>query len=269
MSLLYDQAPVERQQVRIDYGPTVRSVGTREWLCAGPYCWPVESSTLKLTVNLLLEGTSTVNRHVYVERWVRYRARLKDASSNGTDPPTLITVTDDIIQKLRSHPDCRHNQMQSGLRFWDHGLRRAYLWWGVEGPLCIQWLLTAADNDKLRSLPTWAGMYPPLAPGCGQVENLFAFSNVRRRGVATQFAYGMYEQARENGLRELVTHIHEGNLAACGWAGRTGWNPYGTITQYRFAWPVVRGRSVFLHSSHNVPEVSSPVNQEAGVPALG
>jgi GNAT superfamily N-acetyltransferase len=268
MSLLYDQASAGRQQVSIVHGSTSPPVGVREWLCAGPYCWRLRSTTLKLIANLLFETASTVNSHVHVTRWIRYRTRLADASSKTADPPTLISVTDHIIQKLRNHPDCRHNQLQSGLRFWDHGLRRAYLWWGAEGPLCIQWLLTEADNEKLRSLPIWAGMYPPLAPGCAQVENLFALSNVRRRGVATQFAYGMYEKAREHGLRELITHIHESNVAACGWAARTGWNAYGTITQYQFAWPALRGRSVFLHS-HHVPHLSSSVSQEAGVHARG
>src|SRR5947207_10158540 len=84
----------------------------------------------------------------------------------------------------------------------------------------------------------------------GQVENLYAFSTARRRGVATQFEYALYHEARRVGLRELVTHIHEANAAARGWAERTGWRPYGTITRYQLDVRALGAYAIFLHASN-------------------
>jgi hypothetical protein len=57
----------------------------------------------------------------------------------------------------------------------------------------------------------------------------------------------MYEEARRAGLGEIITHIHESNTAACGWAERTGWQSYGTITRYHADVPGLRNRGFFLH----------------------
>jgi len=92
-------------------------------------------------------------------------------------------------------------------------------------------------------------MYPPLVANVGQVENLYAFSTARRKGVATQFEYALYHEARRAGLRELVTHIHEANAAARGWAERTGWRPYGAITRYQLDVQGLGAYAVYLHSS--------------------
>lgn len=185
-------------------------------------------------------------RRLDASRWVRYRIDLTDAL-----PPapgvSLTAVTDEIIERLRRHPDCGENQLKSGLRFWELGLQRAYVWMGDDGPRCIQWLLTHADAPRLPGLGDWAGMYAPLSPDVGQVENLFAFSTARHKGVASRFEYALYREARGIGLRRLVTHIHEGNAAARAWADRTGWRRCGTITRYEMNLPGLRARSVYVH----------------------
>jgi hypothetical protein len=180
------------------------------------------------------------------ERWVRYRI---DLAGVPPAPPgvRLTPVTDRFIQRLKTHVDADQNQLKSGLRFWEHGLRRAYVWCDESGPLCMQWLLMRADNALLRTLPEWAGMYPPLATGWGQVENLFAFSTARRKGVATHFEYALYHVARDLGLSGLVTHIAETNEPARGWAARAGWEAYGVIARYRLDLPVVRSLPLYLH----------------------
>lgn len=217
-----------------------------EWLCVGRYCSRARPLVRTSATSFFALARAVFAGRVLTERWIRYAIDLTDT------PPVppgvhLTPVTDDVIRALREHPDRVQSQLASGLRFWDHGLRRAYVWIDEEGPLCIQWLLTTADNARLRALPDWAGMYPPLPPGVGQVENLFAFSTARRKGVATQFEHALYETARQVGLRQLITHIHEGNSAARGWADRTGWRAYGTITRYQLDFPGVRARSAFLH----------------------
>jgi GNAT superfamily N-acetyltransferase len=242
----------------------------REWLCVGPFCCEATSVRGASAGAVLRLVRRALRSRVKLERWIRYDIELAHT------PPApagvhLTPVTDEIIRALRTHPDHSHNQLRSGFKFWDHGLRHAYIWIGEDGPLCIQWLLTPApDNPRLHTLAEWAGMYPPIPRGQGQVENLFAFSNVRKKGVATQFEYALYEEARRAGIGRLITHIHEANGAARGWAARTGWRAYGTITRYLLDLPGLRGCSVYVHrtdegladsvsSAEDVARTSSPV----------
>jgi len=185
-------------------------------------------------------------RHVLRQRWIRYEIDLAD-----TPPPPphvrLTRVTDPIIGELRQRPDRAETNLKAGLRFWDEGLRRAYIWLGADGPLCIQWLLLPEDNSQLRRLSDWSGMYPPLPRGTGQVDHLFAFSAARLASVSTEFAYALYDEARRAGVETLITHIHESHRVARTWAEGAGWRRYGTITRHHLGWPARRTLSVYVH----------------------
>lgn len=218
----------------------------REWICAGTSAWSCSPGLARLTARLGAWAHGLSSERVLRERWIRYRIDLHDV------PPVpegvcLKPITDQFIRCLKTHVDHEQNQLRSGLRFWEHGLRRAYAWSDESGPLCMQWLLTRPDNALLRTLPEWAGMYPPLQRGWGQVENLFAFSTARRKGVATQFEYALYHVARDLGLSGLITHIAEDNQAARGWADRAGWRAYGVIARYRVDLPLLRSLPFYLH----------------------
>ena len=185
---------------------------------------------------------------VEVDRWVRYTIALGDTPASSPEV-ALQPVTDAIMADLRNHPDRNERQLRSGFRFWDRGLRRAFIWQLDGGPACVQWLLLPDDIRALHSLGEWSGMYAPLPERCGQVENLFAFSTARRKGVATQFEYALFAAARQMGLVGLVTHIHEQNVAARGWADRTGWREYGVIARYHADFPGLRGFNVCVHTN--------------------
>jgi hypothetical protein len=230
-----------------------------DWLCTGAQRWRVSPSAAKIS-DFGLQMLSGVTSRVASDVWVRYYIDLANTPP-APSGVSLLPVTETIIGELRNHPDCEQNQLRSGFRFWDYGLKRAFVWLDEEGPLCVQWLLTETDNDRLRHLPMWGGMYPPISKAYGQVENLFAFSTARRKGVASQFEFMMYEQARRLELLALVTHIHVGNTAAHGWAERTGWIPYGTIRRYTLDAPGVRGRPVYVHrAQQSVPSSRRPTN---------
>lgn len=218
----------------------------REWICVGTTAWASPAPVTRAAARLAAWGHEVSKTRVIRERWIRYRIDLTDAlpPRNGV---RLTPISEGFIQSLKTHVDHDQNQLKSGLRFWEHGLRRAYVWCDESGPLCLQWLLTRADNALLRTLPEWAGMYPPLEAGWGQVENLFAFSTARRKGVATHFEYALYHVARDLGLGGLVTHIAESNEPARGWATRSGWEAYGVIARYRLDVPLVRSHPVYLH----------------------
>jgi hypothetical protein len=210
--------------------------------------------------SLLRLAHAAFPRQVLAQRWIRYQIDLAD-----TPPPPphvrLTRVTDAIIGELRQRPDRAETNFKAGLRFWDEGLRRAYIWIGHEAPVCIQWLLLPEDNRRLRRLSEWAGMYPPLSRGMGQVEHLFAFAAARLASVTTDFAYALYYEARRAGVETLIMHIHESHQAARAWAEGAGWRRYGTITRHQLGWRARRMLSVYLHRDE------APRRGEATAPA--
>ncbi|MFI5235123.1 MAG: GNAT family N-acetyltransferase [Gemmatimonadales bacterium] len=216
-----------------------------EWLCVGPYCWEATPALLAFAAATLHALAAVIPTRVRVRRWARYRVDLDQAPPPPDIP--LTPVTEELLPLLEEHAGVDADQLNSGLRFWRHGLRRAYVWLGEDGPRCVQWLLTRPDAPQLRTLEAWAGMYPPLRPQWGQVENLFTFPAARQKGVATQFEYALYREARRAGVSRLLTHIYEQNSAARGWADRTGWRQCGNITRYEFDLPGLRRSSVCLH----------------------
>ena len=218
----------------------------REWLCVGPVCCRARAPLRVAVTGVLRLARAAFPRHVLRQRWVRYEIDLAGAPA---PPPhvRLTRVTDSIIGELRQRPDRAETNLKAGLRFWDEGLRRAYIWLGQDGPLCIQWLLLPEHNRQLRRLSDWAGMYPPLPRGMGQVDHLFAFSAARLASVTNDFAYALYDEARRAGVQTLITHIHESHGVARAWAEDAGWRRYGTITRHHLGWPARRTLSVYVH----------------------
>jgi hypothetical protein len=214
-----------------------------------------------VVTGLLRLARAAFPRHVVRQRWIRYEI---DLAATPPAPPHvhLVRVTDPIIDSLRQRPDRAETNFKSGLRFWEEGLRRAYIWIGQDGPLCVQWLLLPEDNRQLRRLSEWAGMHPPLPPGTGQVENLFAFSAARLSSVTTDFTYALYDEGRRAGLRTLVTYIHESDRGARAWVEGTGWRRYGTITRHQLGWPGMLARSVYLHSDEAPRRAEEPGTAE-------
>lgn len=224
------------------------------WICVGHTPVRVSSTVCRVARSACRVAATLSHRRVDSDAWVRYQIRLSDAPAAPPDVH-LTPLTEGMVDRLRGHADHEANQLRSGLRFWDHGLRHAYLWMAGDDPLCVQWLLTPDDEPRMRTLPVWSGMYPPLSPGCGQVENLYTFSGVRRKGVATQFEHALFQLARRAGLTYLTTHIHEGNAAARAWADRTGWEAFGSITRVHVDLPWMRTRSLCVHDVAPLPAI--------------
>src|SRR5690242_10316222 len=193
-----------------------------EWLCFNRVFCPAPAPVRLAATGMLRLVRTAFPRRVLRQRWIRYRIDLADTPR---PPPhvRLTRVTDAIIAALRERPDRAETTFKSGLRLWDAGLRRAYIWMGPDGPLCVQWLLLPEDRRQLRRLKEWTGLYPPLPRGTGQADNLFAFAAARLASVATDFQYALYDEARRAGLQTLVMHIHESHRSARAWAEGAGW----------------------------------------------
>jgi hypothetical protein len=233
-----------RDLQRHRYAPMTHD--SRDWLCLGRACCRARTPLRLAVTGLLRLARAAFPRHVLRQRWIRYEVDL--AATPAAPPHVHLTrVTDPIIASLRQRPDRAETNFKLGLRFWDEGLRRAYIWISQNGPLCMQWLLLPEDNRQLRRLSEWAGMHPPLPRGTGQVDHLFAFAAARLSSVCTDFAYALYDEARRAGLQTLVTHIHESDRGARAWAEGTGWRRFGTITRHQLGWPGTFARSVYVH----------------------
>src|SRR5437588_338833 len=113
--------------------------------------------------------------------------------------------------------------------------------------LAVTGLLRPEDYRQVRRLREWAGLYSPLQPGTGQVDNLFAFAAARLSSVAMDFEYALFDQARRAGLHALVMHIHESHRVARAWAEAAGWRGFGTITRHQPGWSGLFARSVYGH----------------------
>lgn len=219
---------------------------TTEWLCFGRTFCPAPAPVRVAATGVLRLARAAFPRRVLRQRWIRYRIDLADTPQPPADV-RLTRVTDPIIGELRRRPDRAETTFKSGLRLWDEGLQRAYIWIGPDGPLCMQWLLLPEDRRHLRRLKEWAGLYPPLPRGTGQADNLFAFAAARLTSVATDFQYALFDEARRAGLQTLVMHIHESHSAARAWAEGAGWRRFGTVTRHHLGWLGVLARSVYVH----------------------
>ncbi len=215
-----------------------------DWLFVGTMCRPIGRGTAAVLCKAVSAVKSVLRARAPMEKWRRYRLDLNGASSS---PVLLVPLTEELMTVLRTHPDREH--LVTTFHFWDTGFRTAFVWMENDRALCIQWLVTATENSLLPKLGEWSGLYPPLPPRTGQVEGLYTFTDSRRKGVATDFAFAMNVRAQSLGLEELVTHILEANESARKWAQRTGWTESGTITRLQLDLPGLRNIPICVHCS--------------------
>lgn len=228
--------------------PSLRSESRANWICTNKHCIPLAPLTAK-TINHIGNTVKQVLKNkLKQETWIRYELSLTESHASLVRQ-NIFPITDAVISQLQEHPWQERPQLLAALRYWKHGLRNAYIWKEDEKPLCFQWLFTHRDNPRLRDLPRWAGMYPPLKAHEGQVENLIVLpAGLRYPGrVSILFAHTIFSIAYEYGIRRLITHIHEDNVAAQRWAHRTGWTSYGTIQRYELDVKSLRSRPLYLH----------------------
>lgn len=239
----------------------------RSWIAAGPVSIPLPrawSAWLERAVGEARSGTPVAGR-VVVQRWARLSIALPRPSETqaagareGFGPASEAEV-----QRWRMEGDRDAPQLRSAFRFWDHGLRRVFAWRTREGARAVVWVLTARDNARLRRLPGWAAMYPPLPADALQLENLFVFSDARARGAATSLVQGVFAWGASRGMRRAFTHIADRNAPALSHAARVGWTRYGTIARLQLDVPGLRRAALFLHLAGGGAG-DAPVSEPAG-----
>lgn len=196
--------------------------------------------------------------------WIRYRLTLSDETlANAPTPARLSPINDALIDRLSRPPLHDLPQAQTARRLWQLGLRSGFVWIEAGKPLCLQWLFGPDDAPLLARLPEWSGMYPPLPPNHGQVENILTLPAGMRYpgGAASPFTRAMFRLAHEMGMHGLITHIHESNTAAHRWAHRTGWIAYGHIHRYQCDLPLLGNWHGYVHDTSE-PTQQRPAAQQ-------
>ncbi len=216
------------------------------WLAVGHACVRMPARLVRAADRCLRVMTRLPTKRIGRERWIRWRVDLEGHLAGRAN--LLVPLGEADIAGLRTHAEHDADQIVSGFRFWEHGLRRAYSIQQDGAPLAQAWLLTAQDNPRLRTLPTWSGLYPPLPDGVGQMENTHLFRAGRRNRIATEFMQAAFATAGSLGLAVLWTHIADTNTVVLARAERFGWHRCGTIVRYRFDVPGLRHLPVCLHT---------------------
>lgn len=243
--------------------PFVRSSRRSHWLCCNGFHLRLPDWLVRLLATLLDAANRLLGGRLPYSVWIRYELDLTAPERQLASEAVLSPMDEVTMDWLRAHPWRSQPQLITAFRLWEHGLRRAYVWVEDGQPLCMQWLFLSEDNERLRALPVWSGMYPPLAPHCGQVENIVVLPKGlrRRQGCGVPFSHAMCELARRRGLRRLITHIPLSNVGAQRWAERAGWVAYGTIRRYRL--PIPGGKAWFWYLHSSLPSATAPTRSPA------
>ncbi len=209
-----------------------------EWVCVRRNCWRGDAFWWAMLYRMLT-WLSQITPRVSLQRWVRFRLNPADAPLPDAEI-RLTAVSEPVLAALRTHPDYAEEAFASGIEFWDFGVRNGFVWLEDGQPRAFQWQLSATDTMALRARSLWGNMYPPLAPSMAYQEKMWTFSSARMKGVASRFAFAMFDEARQAGITTLFAHINELNAPALSLVNKTGWKRFGTIERFDFDFPVLR-----------------------------
>lgn len=225
----------------------------RAWLCAGRRYVAVPRSVAAFLCGALQLGRRLTRGRVVLERWLRYRmpvhhelaraALQRLASSNLR----VEAMSEQALAELTAlYP--KVDQVVSAASLWAQGFRRAYLARDPAGrPVAFLWTLCRDDNSRLRRLRNWAGMYPPIADGWVQVENVFCASRSLARGqLMTDLAYAAVA-ATDVHAAGILAHVGQGNRAVRRWIHSLGCQKYGEIVRGRIDLPALRYGYLYVH----------------------
>lgn len=237
----------------------------RAWLCAGSRHFAVSRSVAAFAHGVMQLARRLIGRRVVLERWLRYRmpihsdlarAALQRLASCNL---RVEAMSEQAIAELAAlYP--KVDQVVSACSLWAQGFRRAYLARDATGrPVAFVWTMCRDDNGRLRQLRNWGGMYPPIADGWVQVENVFCASRSLGRGqLMTDLAYAAVAATDVHAVG-ILAHVGHGNRAVRRWIDSLGCQKYGEIVRGRIELPVLRRGYVYVHLVDAVePHVPSP-----------
>jgi hypothetical protein len=106
----------------------------------------------------------------------------------------------------------------------ESGLKTCYVGVTEEGPVYMQFLITADQNERLKEL--YGTLFAPLEDDEGLLEFAFTLQQHRARPVMPSVLLRLLEIGREQGLRRIVTYVHVGNPGFIRFLLRIGFVPF-------------------------------------------
>jgi len=106
----------------------------------------------------------------------------------------------------------------------ESGLTTCYVGVNEEGPVYMQFLVTADQNERLAEV--YGGLFPSLADDEGLLEFAFTLQQHRARPVMPTVLLRLIEIAREQGLRRVVMYVHADSPSLIRFYLRVGFVPF-------------------------------------------
>jgi GNAT superfamily N-acetyltransferase len=106
----------------------------------------------------------------------------------------------------------------------ESGLQTCYVGVTDAGPVYMQFLVTADQNERLEAV--FAGLFPPLAEDEALLEFAFTLQEHRAVPVMPAVMLRLIEIAAERGLRRVVTYVHVDNPSFMRFFMRLGFVPF-------------------------------------------
>jgi len=106
----------------------------------------------------------------------------------------------------------------------ESGLTTCYIGVTEDGPVYMQFLVTADQNERLAEV--YGGLFPPLADDEGLLEFAFTLQQHRTRPVMPTVLLRLIEIAREQGLRRVVMYVHANSPSLIRFYLRVGFVPF-------------------------------------------
>ena len=119
----------------------------------------------------------------------------------------------------------------SAYQLLESGLTTCYIGVTEEGPVYMQFLVTADQNERLAEV--YGGLFPPLADDEGLLEFAFTLQQHRTRPVMPTVLLRLIEIARDQGLRRVVMYVHADNPTLIRFYLRVGFVPFAVRVQKR------------------------------------
>lgn len=137
----------------------------------------------------------------------------------------------------------------------ESGLQTCYVGVTDDGPVYMQFLVTADQNDRLAAI--FGDLFPPLANDEGLLEFAFTLKEQRTRPVMPSVLVRLLEIAADEGITRVVTYVPSGHVNFVRFFLRLGFVPFAArIEKYRLLRRTIEFRP--LDRSLAEPLIASP-----------
>ena len=167
--------------------------------------------------------------HDEVALGLEYDPRVPVTARLPTMSLEVRPIRDDEIRVFTSLPPSGSGRVEALTRtnardLLESGLKTCYVGVTADGPIYMQFLITAEENDRVAEV--FGPLFPPLAEDEGLLEFAYTLQQHRARPVMPTVLLRLIEIAGEQGVRRLTTYVHVANAGFLRFFLRLGFQPH-------------------------------------------